>query len=159
MMFGRALKFGRRLAELFNLKATQTFALEPPACRPSWWRHRKETFSVLLAFVRGIHRLPVNSPYKGQWRGALIFSLICARVNRWENNREAGDLRRRFTHYDVIVMIRTWTTSLPPIGGILCIILIYNKRIQARYICGCWQCTKCVNSLWPLGAIWRHSFG
>ena len=24
------------------------------------------------------YRLPVNSPHKGQWRGALIFSLICA---------------------------------------------------------------------------------
>ena len=27
-------------------------------------------------FVRGIHRSPVNSPHKGQWRGALNFSLI-----------------------------------------------------------------------------------
>ena len=26
-------------------------------------------------FVRGIHRSPVNSPHKGQWRRALIFSL------------------------------------------------------------------------------------
>ena len=24
-------------------------------------------------FVQGIHRPPVNSPYKGQWRGALMF--------------------------------------------------------------------------------------
>ena len=24
-------------------------------------------------FVRGIHRSPVNSPHKGQWRGALMF--------------------------------------------------------------------------------------
>ena len=29
-------------------------------------------------FVRGIHRSPMNSPLKGQWRGALMFSLICA---------------------------------------------------------------------------------
>ena len=29
-------------------------------------------------FVWGIHRSPVNSPHKGQWRGALMFSLICA---------------------------------------------------------------------------------
>ena len=28
-------------------------------------------------FVWGIHRSPVNSPHKGQWRGALMFSLIC----------------------------------------------------------------------------------
>ena len=29
-------------------------------------------------FVWGIHRSPVNSPHKGQWRGVLMFSLICA---------------------------------------------------------------------------------
>ena len=28
------------------------------------------------SFVRGIHRSPANSPHKGQWRGALMFSLI-----------------------------------------------------------------------------------
>ena len=51
-----------------------------------------------------IRRSPVNSPHKGQWRGALIFSLICAWINAWVNNREAGDLRRHRAHYDVIVM-------------------------------------------------------
>ena len=55
-------------------------------------------------FVRGIHRSPVNSPHKGQWRGALMFSLIYARINTSVNNREAGDLRRHPTHCDVIVM-------------------------------------------------------
>ena len=55
-------------------------------------------------FVRGIHRSPVNSPHKGQWRGALMFSLICTRINRWVNNGEAGDLRRHRAHYDVTVM-------------------------------------------------------
>ena len=34
-------------------------------------------------FVRGIHRSPVNSPHKGQWRGALVFSFICAWINGW----------------------------------------------------------------------------
>ena len=28
-------------------------------------------------FVRGIHQPPVNSPHKGPWPGALMFSLIC----------------------------------------------------------------------------------
>ena len=56
-------------------------------------------------FVRGIHRSPVNSPHKGQWRGALIFSLICVWINGWVNNREAGDLRRYRAHYDVSVII------------------------------------------------------
>ena len=55
-------------------------------------------------FVRGIHRSPVNSPHKGQWNGALIFSLNCVWINSLANNRETGDLRRHHAHYDVIVM-------------------------------------------------------
>ena len=55
-------------------------------------------------FLREIHRSPVNFPHKGQWRGALMFSLIYAWINDWVNNREAGDLRRQHGHYDVIVM-------------------------------------------------------
>ena len=55
-------------------------------------------------FVRGLHRSPVNFLHKGQWRGALMFSLICVWINDWVNNREAGDLRRHRAHYDVIVM-------------------------------------------------------
>ena len=70
----------------------------------TWWRHHMETFSA-LHFPRGIHRSPVNSTHKGQWRGTLIFSLICARINGWVNNREAGDLRCHRAHDDVTVMI------------------------------------------------------
>ena len=65
------------------------------------WKH----FPRNWPFVRGIHRSPVNSPHKGQWRGALMFSLICVWINDWVNNGEAGDLRRYRAHYDVIVMI------------------------------------------------------
>ena len=64
------------------------------------WKH----FPRYRPFVRGIHRSPVNSPHKGQWRGALMFSLIRAWINGWVNNGEAGDLRRYRAHYDVIVM-------------------------------------------------------
>ena len=60
--------------------------------------------TLLALCVRGIYRSSVNSPHKGQWRGALMFSLICAWINAWVNNREAGDLRRHRTHYGVIVM-------------------------------------------------------
>ena len=55
-------------------------------------------------YAWGIHRSPVNSPHKGQWRGALMFSLICAWRNDWVNNREAGGLKRHRVHCDVIVM-------------------------------------------------------
>ena len=47
----------------------------------------------------------VNSPHEGQWRRALIFSLICALINGCVNNREAGDLRRHQAHYDITVTL------------------------------------------------------
>ena len=71
----------------------------------SWWRHQMETFSALLA---------IYSPHKGQWRGTFMFSLICARINCWANNREAGDLRRYRAHFDVTVMLwglRDWVET------------------------------------------------
>ena len=71
----------------------------------TWWRHQMETFSALLALCAGNSPVSVNSPHKGQWRGALMFSLICSWIHDWVNNRETGDLRRHRAHYDVIVMI------------------------------------------------------
>ena len=64
-----------------------------------------ETFSALLAFLQGIHRSPVNSQHKSQWRGALMFYLICAGINGGVNNRYAGDLIRHHAHYDVTLMV------------------------------------------------------
>ena len=55
-------------------------------------------------FVRGIHRSTVNSPHKCQWRGTLMFSLICVWINGWVNSSAAGDLKRYRAHYDVTVM-------------------------------------------------------
>ena len=37
-------------------------------------------FPHYSTFVRWIHRSQVNSPHKGQWRGTLMFSLICALI-------------------------------------------------------------------------------
>ena len=80
-----------------------------------------ETFSALLAICVGIHLSPVNSPHKGQWRGALVFSSICVWINGWVNIREAGDLKRHRAHYIYMVYI------------------IFDTRIcrQMRYITGC----------------------
>ena len=41
------------------------------------WKH----FPRYWPFVRRIHRSPVNSPHKSQWRGTLMFSLICVWIN------------------------------------------------------------------------------
>ena len=71
----------------------------------TWWRHQMKTFSALLTLCVGIQRLPVISPHKDQWGGALIFSLICVWTKGWEQNRDNGDLKRHRAHYDVTVMI------------------------------------------------------
>ena len=65
-----------------------------------------EPFSALLALCMGNSPVPVNSPHKGQWRGALMFSLIYVWLNDWVNNRDAGDLKRQRGHYDVNIIIQ-----------------------------------------------------
>ena len=60
-------------------------------------------FSRNWPFVWGIHRSPVTSPHKGQWRGALMFSFLFW-IHDCVNNREAGDLRHYRAHYGIIVM-------------------------------------------------------
>ena len=78
------------------------------------WCHQIETFSALLALCEGIYRSSMDSPHKGQWRGALMFCFICARTNGWANNRDAGDLR----HYDIIVMATIYSLlDLSPARG------------------------------------------
>ena len=71
------------------------------------WKHLPRYWP----FVLGIHRSPVNSPHKGQRRGALVFSFISAQINGWVNNREAGDLRRSRPFYDVTVMLLWFVTG------------------------------------------------
>ena len=71
------------------------------------WKH----FPRYWPFVTGIHRSTVDSHHEGQWRGALMFYFICAWTNGWENNREAGDWRRRRDQYEVTVMDEPAGTS------------------------------------------------
>ena len=92
------------------------------------WKH----FTRYWTFVRGIHRSPANSPHKGQWHGALMFSLICVWIKGWENNREDGDWRRYLAHYDVIVMFD----------------LHLNKRLSDKSWGWCFGR--------PLRPLWRH---
>ena len=81
--------------------------------RNTWWRHQIETFSALLAICAG------NSPVPGEFptqrpvtQNFVMFSLICARINSWVNNGEAGDLGHNRAHYDVTVMwMIQWCTG------------------------------------------------
>ena len=78
----------------------------------TWWRHQMETFSALVAICAGNSPVTGEFPHKGQWRGALMFSLMCAWINGWVNNREAGDLRRHRAHYGIRVMINLTVPSV-----------------------------------------------
>ena len=94
------------------------------------WKH----YPRYWPFVRGIHRSPGNSSHKGQWRGALMFSLICAWINGWVNNREAGDLIRNRTHYDFTVMILH--------------ISVRCESYHDENITSCLSCISCALKLW-----------
>ena len=115
----------------------------------SLWRHEMETFSALLALCV-IHRSPVNSPHKGQRHRALMFSLICAWINSWVNNREVVDLRPRRAHYDVIVMCYSrwvisclwytqWTIAFPVpyktiVRGVISFVYMKEPSNQINYL-------------------------
>ena len=64
------------------------------------WKH----FPRYWPLVREIHRWPVDFPHKGQWRGTLMFCLICACTNALANSGDPGDLRHHRSHYDVEIM-------------------------------------------------------
>ena len=60
-------------------------------------------------FVRAIHWSPATSPHKGQWRGVLVFSFICAWTNGWASHRDPDKLRRHRAHYDdITIMYTAW---------------------------------------------------
>ena len=71
-----------------------------------------ETFSALLPRCEWNPPVIRGFPHKGQWRGALMFSLICVWTNDWISNRDACDLRRHRAHYDVTVMVGNQSTTL-----------------------------------------------
>ena len=101
----------RRSGSRFNIKITfcldrNTHDKDKTAARPSnlMMTSSNENIFRITGHLCGEFMSPVNSPHKGQWRGALMFSLICVWINGWVNNSEAGDLRHHRAHYDVIVM-------------------------------------------------------
>ena len=117
-------------------------------------------------FVRGIHRSPMNSPHKSQWRGALMFSLICA----WANNGDTGDFRRHRAHYDVIIMCAERSTTVHEVNTVMqmtfskCVFLNENVSISTnlflRYVPN-WRYTSahmkpCGITLSRLDTIYTH---
>ena len=105
----------------------------------SWWCHQMEPFSALWALCAGNSPVTGDFPAKGQWRGALIFSMVCAWINGWVNNREAGDLRCHWdAHYDVTVMIPMRNDEF--FGAVfyvidICFMVVY---VLMYFYCICW---------------------
>ena len=64
------------------------------------WKH----FLRGWPYVRGIYRSPVNSPPKGQWRGALMFFFDLRRNTRLNKQSRRWYLIRHRGHYYVIEM-------------------------------------------------------
>ena len=101
--------FARRSMQIKNSPFKSRWTIKPCAI-PTWWpllncynplwHHQMETFSALLAICAG------NSPVTAQRPVTWSFDvfLICAWINSWVNNDEAGDLRLHRAHYDVTVM-------------------------------------------------------
>ena len=93
-------------------------------------------------FVGGVHRSPVNSPNKVQWRGALLFSLICAWTNGWVNNRDGSDLKYGisapwFMYQPHCHRAIFFTSNITPIHCILtyCILILFLKPVaKIRYL-------------------------
>ena len=138
-----------------NLRSRPTWCTQSQQRNP-WWRHQMETFLPRYwPFARGIHWSPVNSPHKGQWRGALMFSLICVWFNGSANNRDAGGLRRYSAHCDVIVMHWTKggiTQSKRSIGWVPHYIRLSRQLVcHAIFFCCC-PYHLVVVFYWPLGS-------
>ena len=71
------------------------------------WKH----LPCYWLFARRIHRsrwIPLTKASDAE----LWCFLICAWINEWVNNREAGDLRRHRAHYDVNVMVLKYSYGL-----------------------------------------------
>ena len=74
-------------------------------------RRMTPSYGKIFRFIGPLCR--VNSPHKDRWRGALMFSSICAWTNGWVSNHGAGNLRRNRAHYGITVMDRPDSVQLP----------------------------------------------
>ena len=81
--------------------------------------------------------------HKGQWRRALMFSLICPWINSWVNNHEAGDLKRHRFHYDVIAMFRVTSGAY-----LICSSQEYVREISTVYCIWSWCTRKSLLGYW-----------
>ena len=106
-----------------------------------------ETFTTLLALCAG--NSPVTSEFPSQrpvtWNFDVFFDLRI--TNDWVNNRDAGDLRRYYAHYNVTVMHNFATPCVTAMnsnihsniidnwfGAKLCVLCTFNHKNTQKVI-------------------------
>ena len=105
------------------------------------WNH----FSRYWPFVWGIHRSPVNSPHKGQWRGTLMFFFYLRLNERLSKHLWVWWLEtpssQKWRHINALVRICT-ITPVSPIQSIrahhtlACILFVQATKTSKRCIIG-----------------------
>ena len=76
-----------------------------------------KTFSTLLAICVGNSLITGKFPAQRPVTRSFDVFFICAWINGWVNNGEAGDLRHHRTHYDVTVMSTEVNAASSSCGG------------------------------------------
>ena len=80
------------------------------------WKHSPPYWP----FVRGIHWPLVNSLHKGQWRGAMMFSMICVLI-KWLRKQSFGWWFEKLSHplYGIWSWVCRVTYQLHHVNGLV----------------------------------------
>ena len=101
------LRWGGALSRISHLPCIRHLVLDVPMwtwmdpvfTEWPWWRRQMKRFSVLLALCEG--NPTITGGFPSQRPVTRIFDVFW--TNGWPNSREAGDLRRHGTHYDLLL--------------------------------------------------------
>ena len=100
---------------------------------------RKHQSSASLAFVRGIHRRPVNSPHK--WpvtRKMLPFDdvimMTASLIHQWRNSLSMSFSSHWIRHADM----KTWKLWLKMPYNMVLLIIVENERLPG-HVKSCWS--------------------
>ena len=102
-------------------------------------------------FVMGINRSPMDSSHKGQRRGALLFSLICAWTNGWQSRRRwfetsscsfwchcsiyPNHYNKTWEWHTVLCLSVFWRKLKPRSGTVVFLYLCSSTFARSQHIC------------------------
>ena len=93
--------------------------------------------------MREIHRSPVNSLHKGEWRGALMFSLISAWIKCWVNNHEACNFGRSlWCSFKDRAHLSTFKIFIFEKFSCFIVLVVFLVIVQSSELVSVWFCEK-----------------